>query len=360
MNTRRPIERHVIEPEITDARIARQWAGTEQRIAKMAQMRWRLPAFSVAFAIAGALLFLFVHTRKPEPITEGALLESTGPQSITLNDGSRVDLAPRSRVHVNALEPKHVELALEQGSAVFDVRHLAGRRFVVQVGRFDIVDIGTRFGVELTGPDAITVVVEEGTVRIERRDSSEPPRFLSGGERWSTSTMVHAAPLPVVSDAGAASPPSAPSPPDALGTATQPDISPRAATPAPSGPSPRELLESAQRAQRAGHLRDAAASYDRLRRTFRADARAGLAAFELGRLRLDSLGDPRGAAGAFQDAIALSPNAPFREDAEARLVDALDAAGDVPHCASARSAYLADYPRGLHVGNVSARCAGAP
>ena len=357
MNARRSLGRYV-EPEITEARVARQWAGTEERIARTRQGRWRLPVLATALAASVAIFLLLVHARRPEPITEGALLESAGPQSITLSDGSRVDLAPRSRLHVNALEPKRVELALEQGSALFDVRHVAGRRFVVQVGRFDIVDVGTRFGVNLAEAGVIAVNVEQGAVRIERRDSSEPARFLSAGERWSTRPTddVALAP-PAASDAPAVGPaPSAESAPLPEASATPPV----AVAPAAPSISSRELLESAQRAQRAGRLRDAASAYDRLRRDFRGDGRAGLAAFELGRLRLGPLADPRGAAQAFQDAIALSPNATFREDAEAHLVEAFDAAGDAARCAAARSAYLTDYPHGLHAGSVSARCARNP
>jgi FecR protein len=355
MSTRRPVDRYV-EPEITDARVARQWAGTEQRMAKLRQAWWRLPALAAGVTASVVLLALFVHTRRGGGITEGALLESTGPQTVTLNDGSRVDLAPDSRLHVNALEPKRIELDLEQGSATFDVRHITGRRFVVQVGRFDIVDVGTRFDVGLSGAGAITVSVEQGAVRIERRDSSEPARFVSAGERWSTSAE-HAVTEP--SSDAAATEPALPAIPDAVEPSAHSAAAP-APAPHPTTSSPKDILEAAQRAQRAGRLRDAATDYDRLRRDFRSDGRAGLAAFELGRLRLGPLADKHGAAEAFRDAIALSPNAPFREDAEAHLVEALDGAGDAARCESARSTYLADYPHGLHVGSVSARCARTP
>ena len=130
--------------------------------------------------------------------------------------------------------------------------------------------------------------------------------------------------------------------------------------PPPRAVGPKGLLEAAQRAQREGRLREAAADYDRLRRDYRGDARAALAAFELGRIRLGPLADPRGATRAFQDAIALAPGAPFREDADAHLVEAYDALGDAKHCASARAAYLARYPNGLHAAAVSGRCSSDP
>jgi hypothetical protein len=129
----------------------------------------------------------------------------------------------------------------------------------------------------------------------------------------------------------------------------------RTAAAAPTAPGPRELLETANAARLAGHPRDAAQAFDALRSRYRGDPRAGLAAFELGRLRLDSLGDPAGAVEAFADAMALSPGAGFREDAEARRVEALDRMHD-GRCRAARQTYLARYPSGLHAAAVGARC----
>lgn len=107
-----------------------------------------------------------------------------------------------------------------------------------------------------------------------------------------------------------------------------------------------------------GRARDSAVALDALRKRYRGDPRAGLAAFDLGRLRMDSFGDPRGALEAFNDAIAIAPGAPFREDAEARRVALLDAMGGGAACVAARDAYLARYPAGAHAGVVAKRCGG--
>jgi transmembrane sensor len=103
-------------------------------------------------------------------------------------------------------------------------------------------------------------------------------------------------------------------------------------------------------------VRDAERALDTLRKRHRGDPRAALAAFELGRLRLDTLGNPAGAAEALTDAITLAPGASFREDAEARRVQALDASHARAACAAARDAYLARYPKGAHAAVVHARC----
>jgi hypothetical protein len=116
-----------------------------------------------------------------------------------------------------------------------------------------------------------------------------------------------------------------------------------------------ELLQLANEARIAGRVKDAATAFDTLRRRYRKDPRAGLAAFELGRLRLDSLGDPLGAVEALLDAISLAPEATFREDADARLIEAYDEAHD-PRCHVARQDYLARYPKGVHAAAVAVRC----
>src|SRR5262249_5733343 len=119
---------------------------------------------------------------------------------------------------------------------------------------------------------------------------------------------------------------------------------------------PEKLFRLAEVARASGHMRDAERAFDTLRKRHRSDGRAALAAFELGRLRLDTLGNPGGAAEALSDAIMLAPGASFREDAEARRVQALAASHATSACAAARDAYLARYPNGAHVAVVRSRC----
>jgi transmembrane sensor len=146
-------------------------------------------------------------------------------------------------------------------------------------------------------------------------------------------------------------------------------VAPSAAPPAVAAPSPagnttlprhdesaRDLFDEAQRARAEGRAPDAAHAFDRLRRGFPRDPRAALSAFELGRLRLDVLGDPQGAEEALRDAMALGPQSPFREDAEARRVEALARMGDAGACTAARTAYLARWPNGTYRRAVELGC----
>ena len=104
----------------------------------------------------------------------------------------------------------------------------------------------------------------------------------------------------------------------------------------------------------------AVAAYELLLAKYPTDGRAALAAFELGRLRMDRLGNLPGAVNALRQAIALSRDAGFREDAMARLVRAYDGMGATERCREAREEYLKSYPSGVHTANVSARCRGKP
>ena len=167
-------------------------------------------------------------------------------------------------------------------------------------------------------------------------------RVLGAGETW-TATLAAARP------SSAATPALDASAPVETATASRP------AGAAASG-SAKELLARAEASRAANDPRGAARLFDALRAHHRADPRAGLAAFELGRLRLDRLGDPRGAAEALSDALSIAPGAPFREDAQARLVEAYEASGDHARCLDARAGYLARYPRGVHRGTIASRC----
>ncbi len=116
----------------------------------------------------------------------------------------------------------------------------------------------------------------------------------------------------------------------------------------------RELFEQARSLWRAGRIDAAAQTYQTLLASHPRDPRAGLAAFELGRLRMDRLGDMPGAVRALEQAVALAPGAELREDALARLVAASAAAHDRSVCRRARDRYLADYAGGVHHRTVDA------
>lgn len=337
----RRLARHV-EPTLDGKRIDRVWAGISARRAS----RWSLPRLAVPAAVAGIALaaVLVVATRPHATISTaplaGLVLESGARHTISLPDGSRAVLGSDSRLRLDRVEPTRVEATLERGEATFDVRHSETRTWTVHALGYDVVDRGTRFVVAVTD-GGVSVHVESGSVEVIRAGTSAGGRTLESGESWSSGTL--------------AMPPVEPAPSISASAVISAAPPPLTVPSAHAALSPRELLESADAARLAGHPREAAQAFDAIRTRFRGDPRAGLAAFELGRLRLDTLDDPAGAVAAFEDAVRLAPSAGFREDAEARRVEALDRMHD-PRCPAARQAFLARYPSGLHAASVSARC----
>jgi hypothetical protein len=126
-----------------------------------------------------------------------------------------------------------------------------------------------------------------------------------------------------------------PSPADALPAAVPAQDSPRATTltlpkqathrrSAAAAPSPSvsSLFAAADAARLAGRPADAVAPLTAILDRFPGDRRAGLAAFQLGRVLADDLGDRAAAARAFARARELDPTGPFAGAAAARASEA--------------------------------------
>jgi hypothetical protein len=301
-------------------------------------------------------MVLLARRSAPAPSLAGVVLEAGGSEKVMLPDGTSASLATGARLRLDRLQPERADVTVEKGEVRLDVRHDSARLFVVHAPNVDVFDRGTRFAVNVDGA-AVRVSVEAGRVDVVRSDSSRVVASLSAGQSWSDGFVPTSPPAGGSGAGGAAMTGDMPPPAssvaesDSSGTALPPN-----APPASAGPSARELLQAANSARLEGRPREAASAFDTIRHRFRDDPRAGLAAFELGRLRLDVLGDPAGAAEALTDCIALAPAASFREDAEARLVEAFDRMHDRGRCAAARKAYLAKHPSGVHATAVASRC----
>lgn len=340
-----------------EARLARQWSNVSRRLTVRPRRQFFIMALAPAVVIAlAALALLIVRPWRAEPAVARA------PDALQLPDGSRAQLSGGAEVMLESATRDRVHLVLSAGAIELDVTHVEGRSFVVTAAGHDVTVLGTAFTVRLDSTSdkrSLSVEVRRGRVRV---DGPSGEHILDAGQSWSTridgTTALAAPPLPVVAPSAlavAADEPSSAPAPDPIEPRVAGEPSARPAAPA-AVEGPRELLARATDARAAGRPRDAAIALDTLRKRYRSDARAGIAAFELGRVRLDALHDPGGAAEAFADAMALSPSGPFREDAEARRVEALDALPDRSRCERARDAYLAHYPTGLHAKQIAIRC----
>lgn len=324
-------------------RLDAQWSRISARLEDKPRLRWPTFAIVPALVVAVVLVLLVGRWRGTPTRSESAL---------TLGDGSTVAFGAGTALALREMSPTRMALELTAGRVLCDVTHVEGRTFVVRAGGHDVTVLGTRFTVSL-GDEGHTleVRVERGRVRVSGPSGEH---VLTAGQSFSTNVAPVASFAVAAPPVATASPSIAPSSPPVDVVASAP---PSATTEPrlPPAESPKELFAKAMEARSKGQSHEAASALDSLRKRHRSDARAGLAAFELGRLRLDTLNEPAGAAEAFADAMALSPNGPFREDAEARRVEALERAHD-GRCAKAKAAYLERFPTGLHVKTVSARC----
>jgi transmembrane sensor len=108
-----------------------------------------------------------------------------------------------------------------------------------------------------------------------------------------------------------------------------------------------DLLLAADVARRSRHSSEALGPLRRVVRAHRGDERAPLAAFTLGRVLLEELGEPADAADAFAEVRALAPRGPLVEDALAREVEARSRAGESDRAQALAREYLREFPQGL-------------
>jgi transmembrane sensor len=247
------------------------------------------------------------------------------------------------------------------GAATFEVEHRPDHVFIVRAGRVDVRVVGTRFRVERE-PSRVSVAVHEGIVEV-RRAGAAPVR-LGRGESWTSDAAEPAE----VRAPGVE--PSAPD--DARRASVDPESSDRGeeprsiarrprreAEPAPASDTPPavelSLFDQANEHRRSGRLRDAAALYRRFYSEHPTDSRAGLAAFEAGRLRLEVLREPRAAAADFEAVLRLDTTQFRREIALAHLVR-IARDGHAGDCASLRARYLRSFPNGVHAASIREQC----
>jgi TolA-binding protein len=367
MNEQRDLSRYV-EVDISAPRVARLWQAIVPRIEQRPSpsRRWLAPVLLAGAVAAAGVVTAISLDRAPDAasVWENAALETKGDSlSVRLEDSSRIELAAESRVELSESAPDAVRLRLRRGSVRCDVTHREGRRFSVEALGIEVRVIGTLFSVAIgAGERQVEVAVERGSVEVRSLDDAGAYRRISAGERWSVA-LPELTPAPSAVAAPSAAPEPAasvaelrPVKPRGDGVSSAPDADADNAGD-PQTATARELLDLANLARRSGDLAAAVRAYELLLSKYPNDARVGLAAFELGRLRLERLGNPAGAVSALERAMARAPSPGLREDAMARLVQAHAALGDGARCRRTRDKYLAEYPGGVHANAVKSRCA---
>jgi len=338
------------------SQLATDWSDAHaERVERaMRQRRRRRITARVALGVAAAGCLAAALAGYP-----GALLAPPGADTtVRLADGSTVvPLSPESVVTraPAAAGRNDVTFELARGGARFTVVHDASRTFRVVAGPVVVEDLGTVFTVERTGAQ-VEVAVSQGAVRVQWEGGSAEVREGQRGV-FPQPSAAPLAPEPPPAEPGDAprAPLKAARPPNAASSwrslaqsgsfdeAWQAMHKPGAA---PVRSQPEELMLAADVARLSGHPAEALAPLRRLLAEHRADPRAPLAAFTLGRVLLEELGRPREAGDAFVQAQALDPDGALVEDASSREVECWSRAGDPVRARAAAERYLQRFPNG--------------
>ena len=157
---------------------SRQAGGTKSR-------SWRMPAF----AAAAAVLAFAGYRAWPSafgPSREARVFATDVGErdSLLLSDGSRIVLAPGSRVTVSADFARGDRTVVLDGAAFFDVKHDEAHPFTVRAAGAEVRDIGTSFTVKTNASGGVSVAVTHGIVALRQLDAvSREAVELRAGDR---------------------------------------------------------------------------------------------------------------------------------------------------------------------------------
>jgi len=373
---RPPLKRDLVPPDAT-ASLARVRARLETRIAAPSPKN-RAARLLAMGACAAAVLVLGVAigratvpaapTARPEP--RAVIVTGTGEVRHALGDGTTIDLGPRTELRNVATQPDLEAYQLVRGAGRFVIAKRPTRSFRVTAGDVSVAVRGTIFVIE-HDETTTRIHVDEGAVEVT---SPAGVRLLeAGAEITLPEAQPAAAPAAPPSPRADAAPPprDASSPPlaaawrplavhgdyrsayetlGAAGLAREAADATDAAT----------LFALADVARLSGHAGEAAAPLSRIVREHRHEPSAALAAFTLGKIKLENLAAPREAASAFEEAIRIGSPPSVVEDATARRVEAYATSGDLAKARAAAAEYRATFPDGRYGAEVGRWASGNP
>jgi len=157
---------------------------TEPECPGAAHKRSRFTAFALGGLVAAAAavaVFLAVRpTSSKDPAPQQIATAAAQRHSLTLADGSHIDLSARTQVTI-ALTADARRVQLATGTAYFDVAKNRQRPFTVETPAGTVLVTGTKFAVHAEPGAGLEVIVAEGQVRVSA--TSTEPVSLAAGQR---------------------------------------------------------------------------------------------------------------------------------------------------------------------------------
>jgi transmembrane sensor len=378
---REPLREH-LGHGTDEAQAQRIWHGIERRLdgeprALAARSGLAFAAALVVIAaVAGAIAWPYMAPRSiaslanrvsdlwygPRPLerTGGGAFESLdadapGPRRAELSDGSAIEVDPGARVEMLASSASQFSLVVRRGRARFSVTPGGPRRWSIEARGVAVEVVGTILSVE-SSPRGVSVSVDVGAVIVRSAAFADGVKRLSAGEAVFVATETENAArranesAPIAPERAAPGDlPEAPASTQSTPAPASPARSQQARVP-PSGSaraeSVRDLWSRADAARGAGDARAAGKLLERIVAQHPGDARAPLAAFTLGTLLANDLGEPARAAVAFRRALALGLPEALRDSAYLNLASAWRNAGDRAAVRAVASEYAKAHPDG--------------
>lgn len=381
--------RKLMSESVDDATLTRMWRrfNTSRNHRPTPSARaWALALASAVVAIGLAVVFVYSRAPTALRLADGreipVHMADGAKTQFAFDDDSKLDVG--AGTHLDLLESTGhaVGMAIRDGFLVADVNPGGPRVWRIECGPVTVEVVGTRFTIR-RDPGFIRVRVERGAVLV--RGEPVPDHVVRVEAGQSVVVTLAEAAQRGENEASVLNPPSASSnartareiarptartpsdKPVALSESSSKNPEPSATTAPSAADSPLPVrsvvdaaLMEADVLRRAGRFGEAARVLERVLAAHGNEPNATLAEFSLGRLYLDSLGDPRSAVVHLVVALARGLPAALSEDAQARLVEARARAGDGPGARDAASRYHALYPDGRHTSEVDRWASSAP
>jgi ferric-dicitrate binding protein FerR (iron transport regulator) len=382
-----------LAPAYDEERVAQTWQRIAEARDRRPYERRRIHLLALPILAAGAAATAIVlATRAPAPpaapaplaraplasidratsVAPGADL-TAGSQArteVALDDGSQVVLDPGAQLQVLSNDGERFQALHVRGTIAYDVQAGGARRWEIETAFATIEAIKPIEARVVIARSAHTVaiLVERGVVMVRgERVAGRVQRLTTGqrlvvGDGAATADDAATAPAPAPAAAAATAVVAATPAPVTPPAPPTPPVTPPAAPPAPVAPAPPTPIAAA--IDGADDLRPkdpeaAAALLERAVASHPDDPGVGLAAFALGRLYLESLGQPGRAAEVFRRIVDRGTPRALLEDAHTRLVEALLASGERHRAREAFDEYARKYPDGRRTAALRARV-GAP